>query len=85
MSMDIVQLEQAWLQAETAADAAKREAMRASEELARRNSKVVDATEIKVLLSTVEQAKLRQDQAERTASAAFDQLWQAKGQWSVHA
>ena len=85
MSMNIAQLEQVWLQAETSADAARREAVRASEELARRNSKVVDAAEIKILLSTVEQAKLRQDQAEQTASAAFDQLWQAKGQWSVHA
>jgi hypothetical protein len=85
MSMNIAQLEQAWLEAETAADAAKREAVRASEELARRNSKVVDAAEIKILLSTVEQAKQRRDQAEQVASAAFDQLWQAKGQWSVHA
>jgi hypothetical protein len=85
MAVNIAQLEQAWLEAETAADAAKREAMRASEELARRNSKVVDAAEIKILLSTVEQAKQRRDQAEQVASAAFDQLWQAKGQWSVHA
>jgi hypothetical protein len=85
MSMNIAQLEQAWLEAETAADAAKREAVRASEELARRNSKVVDAAEIKILLSTAEQAKQRRDQAEQVASAAFDQLWQAKGQWSVHA
>jgi hypothetical protein len=85
MAVNIAQLEQAWLEAETAADAAKREAMRASEELARRNSKVVDAAEIKILLSTAEQAKQRRDQAEQVASAAFDQLWQAKGQWSVHA
>ncbi|HXF53233.1 MAG TPA: hypothetical protein VNK52_03830 [Hyphomicrobiaceae bacterium] len=85
MSMNIAQLEQAWLEAETAADAAKREAVRASEELARRNLKVVDAAEIKVLMSNVEQAKQRRDEAEQIASAAFDQLWQAKGQWSVHA
>ncbi len=85
MSNEIAQLEQVWLQAETAADAARREAVRASEELSRRDAKVVDAAEVKVLLSTIEQAKQRQDQAERRATAAFDQLWQAKGPWRVHA
>ena len=87
MSTNIAQLEQAWLQAETLADAAKREAMRASEELQVRNSKVVDATEVKVLLITAEQAKSRQAELERKASAAFDLLWQAKGQGqqSLHA
>jgi len=85
MAVNIAQLEQAWLEAETAADAAKREAVRASEELARRDAKVVDAAEVRVLMSTVEQAKQRQDQAERKASAAFDRLWQAKGPWQVHA
>ena len=87
MSINIAQLEQAWLKAETLADAAKREAMRASEELQVRNSKVVDATEVKILLITAEQAKSRQAEAERKASAAFDLLWQAKGQGqqSLHA
>jgi hypothetical protein len=50
-----------------------------------KNSKVVDAGEIKILLTTVQQAKDRQDEAERVASAAFDRLWQAKGQRQVHA
>ena len=90
MSINIAQLEQAWLQAETMADVAKREAMRASSELQVRNTKVVDATEVKILLTTVEQAKVRQADAERKASAAFDLLWQAKGhqgqgQQSIHA
>ena len=87
MSINIAQLEQAWLQAETVADAAKREAMRANDELHVRNKKVVDAAEVKILLTTVEQAKVRQADAERQASAAFDLLWQAKGQGqqSIHA
>lgn len=87
MSINIVQLEQSWLQAETMADEAKREAMRVSNELQRKNAKVVDAAEVKILMSTAEQAKARQLDAERTASAAFDLLWQAKGQGqqSVHA
>lgn len=85
MQIDISQLEQAWLKAETAADEAKREAARASGELQAKNSKVVDAGEIKILLSTVQQAKDRQDEADRMASAAFDRLWQAKGQRQVHA
>ena len=87
MSINIAQLEQAWLHAETMADEAKREAIRASSELHVRNTKVVDATEVKILLTTVEMAKVRQVDAERKASAAFDLLWQAKGQGqqSLHA
>jgi hypothetical protein len=87
MSINIAQLEQAWLQAETMADVAKREALRASDELQVRNAKVVDAAEVKILMSTVEQARSRQADAERRASAAFDLLWQAKGQGqqSLHA
>jgi hypothetical protein len=85
MQVDISQLEQAWLRAETMADEAKRDAVRASGELQAKNAKVVDAGEIKILLTSVQQAKDRQDEAERQASAAFDQLWQAKGQRQVHA
>jgi hypothetical protein len=92
MSNTIAQLEQVWLQAETMADDAKREAMRANDELKSRNTKVVDASEVKILLTTAEQAKVRQVEAERRASAAFDRLWQAKGhvaagqgQQSLHA
>ena len=87
MSINIAQLEQAWLHAETMADAAKRDALRANDELQIRNAKIVDAAEVKILLSTVEQAKIRQADAERKASAAFDLLWQAKGQGqqSIHA
>lgn len=87
MSINIAQLEQAWLQAETVADAAKREAAEANKLLQRRNAKVVDAAEVKILLTTVEQAKQRQAEAELKASAAFDLLWQAKGQGqqSLHA
>lgn len=87
MSLNIVQLEQTWLQAEAMADEAKREARLVAEELQRQNGKVVDASQVKILLTTAEQAKSRQAEAERKASAAFDLLWQAKGQGqqSVHA
>ena len=87
MSINIAQLEQSWLQAEAQADAAKREVRTAVDELQRQNGKVVDAAQVKILLSTAEQARARQAEAERTASAAFDRLWQAKsqGHQSVHA
>lgn len=87
MSLNIAQLEQSWLQAETIADEAKREARLVTEELQRHNGKVVDAAQIKILMTTAELAKSRQVEAERDASAAFDLLWQAKsqGQQSVHA
>ena len=87
MSLNIAQLEQSWLQAEAQADEAKREAKIVSEELHRQNGKVVDAGHIKILMVTAEQARTKQAEAERKASAAFDLLWQAKsmGQHSVHA
>lgn len=87
MSLNIAHLEQSWLQAEAMADEAKREAKQVSEELHRQNGKVVDATQVKILMVTAEQARSRQAEAERKASAAFDLLWQAKsqGQQSVHA
>ena len=87
MSSNIAHLEQAWLQAETLADAAKREALQANDALQLKNTKVVDATEVKILMSSAEQARQRQAEAERKASAAFDLLWQAKGQGqqSIHA
>ena len=87
MSLNIAQLEQFWLQAEAMADEAKRDAKQVAEELQRQNGKVVDASQVKILLVTADQAKSRQAEAERKASAAFDLLWQAKstGQHSVHA
>jgi hypothetical protein len=87
MSQEIAQLQQSWLQAEAMADAAKREVRQLSEELQRHNAKVVDAGQVKILLVSAEQARSRQHEAERAASAAFDLLWQAKtqGQQSVHA
>ena len=87
MSINIAHLEQSWLQAEALADKAKREVMIVAEELQRNNGKVVDAAQVKILLSTADQARARQAEADRTASAAFDLLWQAKGQGqqSVHA
>lgn len=88
MSINIAQLEQSWLQAEAKADVAKREVKQASDDLQRNNDgKVVDAAQVKILMYTAEQARTRQAEAERTASAAFDLLWQAKsqGQQSVHA
>ena len=87
MSINIVQLEQSWLQAEALADVAKREVKVAAEQLQRQNGKVVDASQVKILLITAEEARAKQAEADRSASAAFDLLWQAKsqGQQSVHA
>jgi 2-phosphoglycerate kinase len=87
MSLSIAQLEQSWLQAEAIADEAKREARVVAEELHRQNGKVVDASQVKILMTTAEMAKSRQAEADKNASAAFDLLWQAKsqGQQSVHA
>ena len=68
-------------------DEAKREVKQVAEELQRQNGKVVDASQVKILMVTAEQAKSRQAEADKKASAAFDLLWQAKsqGQHSVHA
>ncbi len=87
MSLSIVQLEQSWLQAEAIADEAKREAQLVTEELQRQNGKIVDASQVKILMTTAEMAKSRQAEADKRACAAFDLLWQAKsqGQQSVHA
>lgn len=85
MSMEIAQLEQAWLQAEAIADEAKREAARVNDELANRNRQVADMAEVKILLGSVEQAKARRDEADRVASAAFDRFWSAKDARSLHA
>ncbi len=56
MSIEIAQLEQAWLRAEAEADEAKREVNAASGELHERNGKIVDATEVKILMASVEEA-----------------------------
>lgn len=81
MSINHSELEHAWLQAETAAEEAKHAALRASEELERRRgAKARKSNDITILLTNVEEARARQDEAERTASAAFDRLWQAKEQ-----
>lgn len=78
MSIDIGELEKAWLEAETMADEAKRAAKKYDEELKKRNARTKDGGEIKVLVSSLEEAKAKQEQAERSASDAFDKLWQAK-------
>lgn len=83
MSLNIAQLEQSWLQAEAVADEAKREVRQISDELQRQNGKVVDATQVKILMVTAEQAKSRQAEAEKRATAAFDLLWQAKNEGSL--
>jgi hypothetical protein len=85
MLLEVAQLEQAWLQAEAIADEAKKEAERASQALSKRNGRVVDASEVKVLLTSVQQAKQRQEEAELVASDAFDRFWQAKDQRQVNA
>lgn len=85
MRLEVAQLEQAWLQAEAIADEAKKEAERAKLALHKHNGKVVDASAVRVLLTTVEQAKQRQEEAEQVASAAFDKFWQARDQRQVNA
>lgn len=78
MSIDINELEKAWLAAETMADEAKRRARQVDAEVTQVKTKAREGTEIKVLISSLEEAKARQEQAERSASDAFDRLWQAK-------
>ena len=79
MSTEIAQLERAWLQAEAAADALKHEASKASAELARvRQTPGANGKDFSVLVATIEQLKTRQEEAERTASAAFDRYWTAQ-------
>jgi hypothetical protein len=80
MSIDISQLEQAWLEAETLADEAKHEALRLSRELAmQRETRGEGGHDVNTLVTTIEQLKARQEEAERTASAAFDRFWSAQG------
>ncbi len=80
MSSDVAQLEQAWLQAETAADALKQEALKAHAELARMQQALGrNGNDLSVLVASVEQLKARQEEAERAASAAFDRYWTAQG------
>lgn len=78
MGTDIRELEKAWLQAETMADEVKRAARQIDAELQRRNSAAKDGGEIKVLVSSLEELKAKQEMAERSASDAFERLWQAK-------
>jgi hypothetical protein len=79
MSVELSQLERAWLAAETQADEA-RQALRLSEELARRQLRGEGAHEADVvtLASKVAVLRARQEEAERTASAAFDRFWSAR-------
>ncbi|MGH6815545.1 MAG: hypothetical protein ACREC6_07565 [Hyphomicrobiaceae bacterium] len=92
MSINLADLKKAWLRAETMADAAKQTLMCASLELEkRRGGSGKAAREFKKLLSFVERAKVRQEEAERAACAAFDRLWQAQApangqaQWQAQA
>ena len=79
MSIEISQLEQAWLKAETAADELKHEASKASAELARmRLARGENGKDFGSLAVMIEQRKARQEEAERTASAAFDRYWSAQ-------
>lgn len=81
MSIDISQLEKAWLKAETAVDEAKYEARRLKLELERQGQGET-TQDYGTLIVTVEQLKARQEEAERTASAAFDRYWLAQGKGS---
>jgi hypothetical protein len=78
MSTKVQQLEQAWLMAEAIADQARHEALQADEAVKNQTTAVAGGTEVTVLLSTAEELHARHEQAERTASEAFDRLWQAQ-------
>ena len=74
MALNIAQLEQDWLAAESAADQLRAAAMQADAELEQANS----AKGIKVTIDDVEQLHARHAAAEKAASDAFDRLWSAK-------
>lgn len=79
MSIEIAQLEQAWLKAESTVDELKHEALKANAELARmRQTWGEEGNDFGMLVTMVEQLKARQEEAERTASAAFDLYWSAQ-------
>ena len=80
MSNDVEQLEMAWIDAETTADQIRdlaREAERIADELKRATDR--NGNEVRVLLTKAEQLHARHVMAEKSASEAFDRLWQAKG------
>jgi len=79
MSTEIALLERAWLEAETAADALKLEASKASAELAHMRQTAGAGTDLSALVAMVEQLKARHAEAERAVSAAFDRYWAAQG------
>lgn len=74
MALNITQLEQDWLAAESAADQLRAEALRADAELEHANG----AKGIKVTIDDVELLHARHAAAEKAASDAFDRLWSAK-------
>lgn len=76
MSIDIALLEQAWLKAETTVDEMKQEALKAAAELAKMRGE--GGNDFSVLVATIEQLKARQEEAEQTASDAFDRYWMAQ-------
>jgi hypothetical protein len=81
MASDVERLEQAWIEAETTADHIRelaREAERIADELKRTTDR--NGNDVTVLLSKAEHLHARHQQAEKSASEAFDRLWQAKGQ-----
>ena len=81
MSNDIALLEQAWLKAETTVDEMKQAARTATAELAKmRQARGENGDEFSVLVAMIEQLETRQQEAEQTASAAFDRYWMAQGE-----
>ena len=79
MSSEIAQLERAWLKAEAVVDELKQEASKASAELARmRQVRGEETRDLSARATTVEQLMARREEAERTASAAFDRYWSAQ-------
>ena len=70
---EITELERNWLAAETVADELKHEAARI-----RSSANETTDGEVKVILKRAEELEAEHVQAEQAASAAFDQLWQAR-------
>ncbi|HUS98123.1 MAG TPA: hypothetical protein VMX97_15455 [Hyphomicrobiaceae bacterium] len=80
--INISELEQNWLAAETKADRIKREASEIGatlDEMGRQEA-ANGNKEITVLLTKVEKLQARHAEADRAAREAFDQLWIAKEQ-----
>lgn len=79
MGLNLTQLEQDWLAAESMADRLKDEAKRLDAELKSRSDASND-NEITVLLTKAEILNAKHELADRAAREAFDRFWTAQEQ-----